>query len=76
MISSQARSLGGGPTTGSMRISFALGGAAAPMPQPVTQQEATENNFKGGDVGVTQQHIQARGQPLVAQANAGEMPII
>ena len=76
MISSQARLLGGGPTTGSMRIAFALGGAAAPTPQPVMQQEATENNFDGGDVGVPQQHLQARGQPLVAQANAGEMPRI
>jgi hypothetical protein len=55
-------------------ISFALGRAAALTPQPVTQMEATGTFVEGGDIGVPQQHPQARGQPLAVQDNTGERP--
>ena len=73
MISSQAHPLEGRLPTGNM-ISFALGGAVAPPPQPVMQMEATGAFIKRRDIGVSQQHPQARGQPLAVQDNTGERP--
>ena len=74
MVSSQARSLGGGPPTGNM-ISFALRRATVkPHAQALMQQEAPGNYFGGEGAGVPQQDHQNHGPPLEDQAIAGELP--
>jgi hypothetical protein len=71
MISSQARSLGGGPPT--RNITFALGrGTTQPLPS-VTQPDATLTDFGGGNMAATNQPQHNHGAPLEGQDNTGPL---
>jgi hypothetical protein len=71
MISSQARSLGGGPPA--RNITFALGWSTTqPLPS-VTQPDATLKDFGGGNMAATNQPQRDHGMPLEGQDNKGSL---
>jgi hypothetical protein len=67
MISSQARSLGGGPPA--RNITFALGRSTTqPLPS-VTQPDATLKDFGGGNMAATNQPQRDHDTPLEGKDN-------
>ena len=73
MISSQARSMGGGPPT--RNITFSLGRNTAQPPPPVTQPEPPFEDFGGGNNVATNQPQCNHGVPLGGLENTGALGV-
>jgi hypothetical protein len=73
MISSQARSMGGGPPA--RNITFSLGWNTAQPPPPVTQPEPLSEDFGGGNNVATNQPERDHGVPLGGLENTGALGV-